>query len=90
MDEGQVYEYLKTNTYKKVDDKDQQVKLTANDLINNLSINEQTIHANLRRIKNWPDVKFETYKIRRIKNGKQFIFNEKKWWIDEEKENNKP
>ena len=81
MSKDEIFEYLKDRTYKKKKD-GEQVKVTVEELIKNLDLNEQTIYRNLSGLKKWKDIKFEQQKIKRMKNGRIYVFKMKKWWVE--------
>ena len=76
----EVYEYLKEKTLGKFDN-GEQVKVTAEELIRELDLNQQTIYSNLRRLRLTEGVKHEVYQVRRHKEGRQIVFNQNFWWI---------
>lgn len=76
-----VYEYIKSKTYKKTGE-DGQVKIIADELLTNLSENEQTIHANLRRLIKGNYIKSVEYEILRYKEGKRIRFKQKYYWCE--------
>lgn len=76
----EVFEFIKSRTYRKLDE-GKQIKLTAQEILENLDINEGTLYKNLKGIRCWPDVKVDTYKIRRFKEGRKIYFEQDYWWI---------
>ncbi len=76
-----MYEYLRKQTYKKYNG-DGQVKITASDMLNELEANEQTVFANLRRLTKRPEVKKETFLIKRWKEGRKLVFKQSYFWIE--------
>ena len=80
-----VYEYIKRQTYKKVEEGKQE-KVIADELLMNLSENEQTIYANLRRLIKGNYIKCEEYQVLRYKEGRKIKFKQKYYWCEDEKE----
>ena len=83
MGQGEVYDYIKDKTLEQLDSLDNQIKITANQIINDLNENEQTIHRILNKLKNEKDTDIKTgkFKSQIIRKGKQIIYYERYWWI---------
>jgi len=79
----EVYEYIKQQTYKKVED-GKQVKIIADELLLNLPENEQTIFANLKRLSKGKNslIKCEKCVVLRYKEGRKIKFKQKYYWIE--------
>ncbi len=74
----EVFEFIKEKTLNKFENS-KQVKVSANEIIKELELNEQTVYANLRKLTN---VCFETYQTRLFRNGKRYKFKQKLYWIE--------
>ena len=72
---SEVFEFIKKKTSK-------EVKITSQDIINSLELNEASIHKNLRDLCKHGDINYKEFKIRRTKNGREYIFKKKVFWID--------
>ncbi len=78
---NQVYDFIKKKTFNKFE-KGEQVKITVNEIINSLDINEQTIYTNLKEVIKYDDIYNEVYQVRRTKNGRKIRFNQTIWWCE--------
>jgi len=86
--DSSVVGYLKKRTYKQYNEDGTQIKVNAQDIINNTDYNEQTVHANLRRLMKRSDVFHETFRVTRTKDGgKRFTFKQTWYWVGDKNGN---
>lgn len=85
---SEIYELLKEKTKGKVEN-GKQVMIAAHELLDELSQNEPTIYANLRRLSKRPEVKYKTFKVVRFKEGRKVTFKKTWFYIDYNNEVNK-
>jgi len=50
-------------------------------MLKELNLNEATLYKNLNSLSEWPDVHFESYKIKRYQKGRQYVFVQRVWWV---------
>ena len=79
MSKADVFEFIKEQTLGKKDGDGHQFKITSEQILEALDFNEATVFANLKKLDKDPDVKQETYKVKRLK---RYTVTKRYWWVE--------
>ena len=82
MSKEEVFNLIKKRTLDKLVD-GKQIKLTGQEILEELKVNEATLYKNLNGIRTWDGVKTEKCIVIRYKEGRKIKFNQTYWWISD-------